>query len=210
MDFAPNAIPWPSFYKLMSGTIVPRPIGWVSTVDIEGRNNLAPFSFFNAVCSNPPTLLFCPAIRATDQSPKDTLHNVRATGQFVVNIVTEATADAMNLSATELPADVDEFIYAGVTPAPSLTVKPPRVLESPVNYECELVQLIDIGSGPGSASIVIGRVLHLHIADEIMISDDKVDTAKLQAVGRLAGNAYTRTREIFSLARPQSNIEKKP
>jgi flavin reductase (DIM6/NTAB) family NADH-FMN oxidoreductase RutF len=202
MDITPGGIPWQSFYKLMTGTIVPRPIGWVSTIDETGRFNLAPFSFFTAVCSNPPTLLFCPAIRASTGQPKDTLHNVKATGQFVVNIVTEATAEAMNLTAAELPPDVDEFVYAGLTPTPSLTVKPPRVLESPVHYECEVVQIVEIGDQPGAGSIVIGRVLHLHIADSLLIGSDKIDTAKLQPVGRLAGNNYARVTETFSLVRP--------
>ncbi|MDZ4770556.1 MAG: flavin reductase family protein [Chloroflexota bacterium] len=193
----------------MTGTIVPRPIGWVSTIDADGQHNLAPFSFFNAICSNPPHLLFCPSIRSTDAQPKDTLHNVRATGQFVVNIVTEALAEAMNLTAAELPHDIDEFVYAGVTPSPSLTVKPPRVLESPVNYECEVTQIIEIGDHAGAGSIVIGRVLHLHVADYVMLGDDKIDITQLHPIGRLAGTGYARVTDTFALTRPESRIPKR-
>jgi flavin reductase (DIM6/NTAB) family NADH-FMN oxidoreductase RutF len=120
MEADPATLPWKSVYKLMIGSILPRPIGWISTVDAAGQTNLAPFSFFNAVASRPPTVLFCPTIREFDAGPKDTLRNVRTTGEFVVNIVTEALAEAMNISSTEFPAEVDEFRAAGLTPAPSV------------------------------------------------------------------------------------------
>ncbi len=161
MEINPTELPWNSIYKIMIGSIVPRPIGWISSVDEEGCPNLAPFSFFNAVCPNPPTVLFCPLIRGTDHQPKDTLRNVRQTGEFVVNIVTRALAEAMNVTSTEFPAQVDEFQAAGLTPAPSVVVRPPRVAESPIHYECKLDQVVEIGSQPGAGSIVIGRVVHL-------------------------------------------------
>jgi len=209
LDAQPDALPWQSIYKILIGSVVPRPIGWISTVDENGRYNLAPFSFFNAICPNPPHVLFCPNIRGTDSNPKDTLHNVRTTGEFVVNIVTEPLAEAMNLTATELPSDVDEFTLAGVTPMPSVVVKPPRVLESPIHYECRVTQIVDVSDEPGGGSVVIGRVVYMHISDDLLIGGDKIDIARLQPIGRLAGASYSRVTDIFDLARPASQIPSK-
>lgn len=206
MEINPDTLPNLSVYKLMSGSILPRPIGWVSSVDAEGRPNLAPYSFFNGVCPNPPHVLFCPNIRRTDGSNKDTLNNVRATGEFVLNIVTETLAAAMNITAAEVPADVDEFEAAGLTIAPSVTVKPPRVAESPIHFECKVAQIVDISDEPGGGSVVIGRVVHLHIDDRLLIDGDKIDLAALQPVGRLAGGGYCRVTDLFELERPSSQI----
>jgi flavin reductase (DIM6/NTAB) family NADH-FMN oxidoreductase RutF len=209
MEFAPETMPWHSLYKLMIGSIVPRPIAWVSTVDGEGQHNLAPFSFFSAVCANPPSLLFCPGIRGTDGSTKDTLNNVRATGEFVVNIVSEPLAEAMNLTAGEYPSEVDEFALAHLTPAPSVKVRAPRVAESLIQYECTLIQIVEVGDQPGGGSVVIGRIVYVHIRDEVMLGTDKIDVAKLQPIGRLAGNSYTRVNDLFDLVRPPSQIAAK-
>lgn len=208
MEITPGSLPHTSFYKLMIGTIVPRPIGWVSTVDAEGVPNLAPFSFFNAICSNPPHLLFCPSVRARGDGYKDTLVNVRATGEFVVNIVNEQLAQAMNLTAGEYERGVSEFEIAGVSPAPSTLVKPPRVLESPVSYECVVTQIIDVSGEVGGGSIVIGRVVQLHVADDILLPPDKIDIRKLQPVGRLAGSGYCRVNDLFDLHRPVISTDK--
>ena len=163
---------------------------------------MAPFSFFNAVCTRPPTLLFCPGVRGTDGAAKDTLGNIRATGEYVINVVTEGTAEAMNKTATELPSEVNEFEFAGLTQSPSIRVKPPRVGESPVNFECQLRQIVDIGDGqPGSGWIVIGEIVHLHVADEVLLPEHKVDIRALRPVGRLAGYSYTRVNEIFEMKR---------
>jgi flavin reductase (DIM6/NTAB) family NADH-FMN oxidoreductase RutF len=208
MEITPSQLPHQSLYKIMIGSVVPRPIGWVSTVNAEAQPNLAPFSFFNAVCSNPPTVLFCPSIRGSDGSEKDTLKNIRHNGEFVVNIVSEFLAEAMNLSSAELPPNEDEFTFAGVTPVASLVVKAPRVAESLVHYECKVTQIIDISQQPGGGSVVIGEVVHLHIADEIMIGTDKIDVLKLKPVGRLAGASYCRVNDLFDLTRPPSKIKK--
>lgn len=205
MEIAPDSIHHQSLYKLMIGSIVPRPISWISSIDAEGHNNLAPFSFFNAVCANPPTVLFCPLIRSTDGQHKDTLNNVKATGEFVVNIVTEPLAEAMNLTSGEYPSDVDEFALAGLTPLPSLKVRPMRVAESPIHYECTVSQIVTIGDTPGGGSIVIGRVVHLHIADDLLIGEDKIDIERLQPIGRLAGTAFSRVNDIFHMTRPVAN-----
>lgn len=208
MEITPADISINSMYKLITGTIVPRSIGWVSTVNVEGQPNLAPFSYFTAVCSRPPTILFCPGLRGPDASPKDTLHNVRATGEFVVNIVTEELVEAMNITATELPASVNEFELAGLTSAPSITVTPPRLAESPVNYECKVVEVVDIGDGgKGSGSVVIGEVLHLHVADEVIQPDYHIDIQTLKPVGRLTGPNYAYIREIFEIERWPSQLK---
>jgi flavin reductase (DIM6/NTAB) family NADH-FMN oxidoreductase RutF len=207
VEINPETVAWNSMYKIMIGSVLPRPIGWVSSIDANGQPNLAPFSFFNAVCANPPHVLFCPGIRSADRNPKDTLKNVRETGEFVVNIVTEATAEAMNITATELPADVNEFEAAGLTAVPSVTVKPPRVGESPIHYECKVAQIVDLGSEPGGGSVVIGRVVHLHVDDSLLIGEDKIDLEKLKPIGRLAGASYCRVTDVFDMIRPPSQIK---
>ena len=206
MEITPESCPWQSIYKIMIGSILPRPIGWISTLDEKGQPNLAPFSFFNAVCANPPHVLFAPMIRSTDQQPKDTLRNIRQTGEFVVNIVTEELVDAMNLTSTELPAHVNEFHYSQLSLMASLVVRPPRVAESPIHFECRLAQIVDLGDQPGAGSIVIGRVVHLHVADRVLIGEDKIDLAALKPIGRLAGSSYCRVTDIFDLPRPPSQI----
>jgi flavin reductase (DIM6/NTAB) family NADH-FMN oxidoreductase RutF len=203
MEIAPASLAWQSFNKLMLGSIVPRPIGWISTVTADGQHNLAPFSFFNAVCANPPHVLFCPGIRGRDNAHKDTLNNLRATGEFVVNIVTFPLAEAMNITSGEYAADVDEFEIAKLTPAPSLTVRPRRVAESPIHFECKVAQIIEVSEEPGGGSIVIGRVTHAHVADHVLIGEDKIDTIKLQPIGRLAGASYCRVSELFDMERPK-------
>lgn len=207
MEIIPGSIPWQSFYKLMIGTIVPRPIGWISSLSTDGTPNLAPFSFFNAVCSNPPHVLFCASMRAAPRPDsglwKDTLHNVRETGEFVVNIVTEALAEAMNITSGEYARGQNEFEIAGVTARPSVLVKPPKVAESPVHYECVVSHIIDVSDQPGGASVVIGRVVHMDIADELIIGGDRVDILKLKPVGRLAGTGYARVNDLFDMARPR-------
>ena len=206
MEADPATLPWKSVYKLMIGAILPRPIGWISTVDAAGQANLAPFSVFNAVASRPPTVLFCPTIREFDAGPKDTLRNVRTTGEFVVNIVTEELAEAMNVSSTEFPPEVDEFLAAGVTAAPSAAVAAPRVAESPIHFECRLRQIVEVGSDPGGGAIVVGRVVHLHVDPSVLVDGDKIDLAALRPIGRLSGAAYCRVTDVFQMPRPKSQL----
>lgn len=206
METEPSSVPWQIFYKIMIGSIVPRPIGWISTVDESGTPNLAPFSFFNAVCANPPVVLFCPMIRSTDSRGKDTLHNVRSGGEFVVNIVTEELAGAMNATSAELPSEVDEFAVANLISIPSVTVRPPRVAKSPVQFECKLIQIIEIGDQPGSGSVVLGQVTYLHVDESVLLDGDKIDIEKLKPIGRLAGTAYCRVTDIFHMVRPPSRL----
>ncbi len=202
MQFNPETIDAALSYKLLSGAIVPRPIGWISTVDGAGVNNLAPYSFFNAVSGDPPHVLFCAGKRRGNH--KDSAGNALATGEFVVNLVSESTAAAMNITATELPAGVDEFAYAGLTALPSVTVAAPRVAESLVNFECKVVHSHEIAGG-GSV-IVVGRVVMMHVADEILDDRYRIDYAAYKPVGRLAGSGYCRVNDLFDLERPPSQL----
>ena len=192
-------------YKLLTGIVVPRPIALVSTVDRAGIANLAPFSFFNAVGSNPPTVLFCPVVRAASPGrdlKKDTLRNVEETGEFVVNIISDAIAHAANITSSEVPPDVDEFLLSGLTPIASEAVHPPRVAESPAQMECKLLQVIYTSHEPGGGVIVLGQVLRFHVREDLF-DNFRVDPAGLDAVGRMAGNTWVRTRDRIDLVRPK-------
>ncbi len=202
----PAAHPPRDVYKLMTGLIVPRPIALVSTMDEAGVANLAPFSFFCGVGSAPPTLLFCPALRAEGGDEpagrKDTLRNVEQTGEFVVNVVSAAIAPEANLAAAEVPPDVDEFALAGLTPKPSEVVRPPRVAESPAQMECKLLQVIYTSRRPAGGVIVLGEIVRFHIRAEL-VDNFRVDPGGLDAVGRMAGNTWVRTRDLIELIRPR-------
>ena len=192
------------FNAVLTGVIVPRPIAFVSTMSPDGEVNLAPYSFFNAVSYN--HVVFSSSRHVSNKS-KDTLRNIEETGQFVVNIVVDPIADAMNATAAEYPEGVDEFEIAGLTHAPSQIVKPPRVAESPVNIECELDQVVQIGSGPHEHGLVIGKILLMHVSDDV-IDGHRIDQAKLMATGRMAGNMYCRTNDRFEMVRPVYDPEK--
>jgi len=200
-------------YKLMTGIIIPRPVALVSTVDSNGVANLAPFSFFTGVGSNPPTVLFCPVVRsrstAADAQPdlrpdlrKDTLRNVEETREFVVNVVSEAIAAAANATAAEVPPEVDEFVLSGLTPLASQVVRPARVAESPAQMECRVLQVIYTSREPGGGVIVLGEIVRFHVRKNLL-EDFRVDPAGLDAVGRMAGNTWARTRDRIELIRPE-------
>ena len=206
LSIDPAQHPRPQVYKLMVGIIVPRPIALVSTVDRAGVRNLAPFSFFNGVGSNPPTVLFCPTVRAVDEAHrdnrKDTLRNVEETGEFVINVVSDAIAAAANATSAEVPPEVDEFVLSGLTPITSEAVRPPRVAESPAQMECKLLQVIYTNRAPGGGVVVLGQVVRFHIREDLF-EDFRIDPAGLDAVGRMAGNTWVRTRERIELIRPK-------
>lgn len=209
MEIDPLTLPRQSLYKILIGSVVPRPIGWISTVNADGQPNLAPFSFFNVVCPRPPTLLFCPMIRGTDGNTKDTLNNIKATGEFVVNIVSEDLAPAMIATSVEIAAEVNEFELTGLEAAPSVLVRPPRVAESLIHFECKLSQIVEIGNQPGGGSVVLGEIVHLHVDDRVLIGEDKINLAVLRPIGRLAGSAYARVTDIFEVERPKSQVRPK-
>ena len=193
-------------YKLMIGSIVPRPIALVSTRSEDGILNLAPFSFFTGVSANPPVICFCPLRRGVpdprSDPRKDTLRNIVRTREFVVNVVSEEIAEKMNLTAGEYPPEVDEFEIAGLTPVPSTVVTPPRVAESHVQMECVLYLAIELSALPLGGNLVLGEVVRFHIADH-MVDNFRIDPEKLRAVGRMGGNSYTRTRDRFDMLRPK-------
>ena len=189
-------------YKLMVGAIVPRPIAFVSTLSADGVLNLAPFSFFTAISANPPVICFSPMIRSSDGQKKDTLRNIEATGEFVVNVVSEEFAAQMNLCSQEFPPEVDEFAASGLTPLPSEAVKPPRVAESHIQMECRLVQVVHVSPKPLGGSIVLGEVLRFHV-DDAIIANFAIDPDKLLPIGRMGGPTYTRTTDRFNMERPK-------
>jgi len=194
-------------YKLMIGVIVPRPIAFVSSVDAAGVKNLAPFSYFTACSSNPPVVCFCTSVRTGPLPHKDTLSNIEATREFVVNIVSEEIAAQMNICSAEVPPEVDEFALSGLTPLPSDLVKPPRVAESKVQMECRLHQIVRVSDKPGGGILVLGEVLRFHVLESLFINDlkgsYKIDPDKLNAIGRMGGPTYTRTRDRFEMQRPR-------
>jgi flavin reductase (DIM6/NTAB) family NADH-FMN oxidoreductase RutF len=208
MIVSPSDLLHSELYGILLNSVAPRPIAWVSTISAAGNVNLAPFSFFNAVCVDPPLLAFAPGLRQPKQpedgrgEAKDTLRNVRETKEFVVNVVTHELAEAMNLTSGEYDASVNEFEVAKVTPQPSKVVRPPRVAESPVSFECKLHQILDFSSRPTSSSLVIGQVVSIHINDA-NIKDGKLDRNSLDLIGRMGGIQYTRTTERFEMVRPK-------
>ena len=199
MIIDPTTIPAATMYRVLIGAVVPRPIAFVSTMSPAGVLNLAPFSFFNAFCADPPVVGFCPVWR---DPAKDTITNVRATREFVVNIVGEDIAEAMNVCSADFAPDVDEFQQAKLTPVPSLVVKPPRVKESRINMECSLLQVIDFSEKPHGGSLVLGQVVRMHVDDALIDASYQIDADKLRAIGRMGGPEYTRTRDRFAMVRP--------
>lgn len=187
-------------YKLLSGVVVPRPIGWIGTRREDGSFNLAPFSFFNVVSTRPPTVVFS-AGRHADR-PKDSVTFAERTGEFTVNIVSEEVAEAMNVTSGSFTSVDDEFAIAGLTPFVGAKVNAPMVAESPANLECRVVEILDIGQG-GSTRMVIGEVLALHIREDAL-DGTRVDNDVLAAIGRMAGNTYINTRDRFELNRPDN------
>ena len=188
------------FNRVLTGVVVPRPIAFVSTMSKDGLINLAPYSFFNAVAYDPPTIVFSSSRQAGDKR-KDTMTHIEETGEFVVNIVVDDIAEAMNRTAAEYPSDVSEFEIAGLTPAPSERVKPPRVAESPVNMECRLLQVVPLGQGDHQHGLVIGQIVLMHIRDDI-IDGHRINHQRLKPTGRLAGSMYCHTSDVFEMVRP--------
>lgn len=189
-------------YRLLSGAVVPRPIAFVSTLSSQGVRNLAPFSFFTVISANPPMICFCPMIRGGERPKKDTLVNIEATGEFVVNIVSEDFAAKMNVCSGEYPPEVDEFELSGLTPVPSQVVKPACVKESRVNMECKLHQIVHVSPNFLGGSLVIGEVLRFHVQDSMINQICEIDADQLNAIGRMAGPVFVRTKDRFEMVRP--------
>ena len=188
---------------LLNALVLPRPIGWISTLDREGRANLAPYSFFNGVAYTPPQVMFSATGPHDHGGLKDSLANILAMGEFVVNFATWELREAVNASSIGAPHGFDEFTHAGLAKAPSTVVKPPRVAQSPVHLECVLSQTVELESPSPDrpARMVIGRVVGVHVADGLFV-DGRVDPLRLDAIARLGYDQYTRVREVFAMTRP--------
>jgi flavin reductase (DIM6/NTAB) family NADH-FMN oxidoreductase RutF len=189
-------------YQLLVGIVTPRPIAWVTSLDLKGRVNLAPFSFFNLFGANPPVVVFSPTLRR-DGSKKDTLLNVEATGEFVLNGAVESLAERVNESSRELPYGQSEVELTGLSLRSSLRVKPPRIAESPTHLECKVLQIVPVGAGPNAANLVIGEVLVIHVDDAVLDDQKRVDPRKLKTIARLGGDGFCRTSDLFQMRRPR-------
>jgi flavin reductase (DIM6/NTAB) family NADH-FMN oxidoreductase RutF len=198
----PAAIPAADAYSLLTGCVVPRPIAFVSSLSRAGTANLAPFSFFNAGGAHPPSLVFSTVTSGAGRD-KDTLNNIRETGEYVVHIVPWSVRERMNQASADYPPEVDEFEAAGFTKAPSVRVKPWRAAECPIAMECRLFQILVHGEGPLRANYVIGEVVLFHISEAVLVGG-RVDAAKLGAIARLGGANYTRVtpESMFGMPRP--------
>jgi flavin reductase (DIM6/NTAB) family NADH-FMN oxidoreductase RutF len=211
VEFDPQIIDSAAMYKLLIGSVVPRPIAWVASVDAEGVRNLAPFSYFMAITHDPPTIAFSSGPRGAEigggvRGKKDTLHNVEITREFVVNIVDDELAEAMNVTSGDYAPDVDEFARAGLLSAPSVKVKPPRVAAAPVSMECRLDRIIPVGNLPHH--LIVGEIVHMHVRDDVFDpSTGRLDMHRLKPVGRLAGHLYTHVHDIFEMKRPAADYK---
>ena len=200
MQFDPNELEYSAIYKLLTGSVIPRPIGWISSISESGINNLAPFSYFNAVGEDPPHVMFS-TVRSNNTN-KDTLNNVLATKQFVVNMVTEELAERMNATSQPVPADIDEFKLTGLTPIPSIKIKPMRVKESLVTFECEMVHHYFLEDHKnGGACIIIGRIVMMHFDNNVLLDNYKINLETYKPIARLAGSNYAKLGELFSIKR---------
>lgn len=200
MIFKPDEMDHQAAYKLIIGSVLPRPIAFVASRSAAGVDNLAPFSFFTVVCANPLTIAFSAMRRGPKAEKKDTLANIEATGEFVVNVVDEDFVAAMNQCSADYAPDESEFVASGLTPVPSEVVAPPRVAESPIAMECKLHQVVEVSAGPGGGSLILGTVVRMHVRDDLY-ENGKILT-NWHPVGRMAGATYVRTRDTFELPRP--------
>jgi len=203
-SYLPSDLPVPAFHGLLLGAISPRPIAFASTIDKDGKVNLSPFSFFNVFGANPPTLIFSPARRVRDNTIKHTLENVKEVGEVVINMVSYSMVEQMSLSSTEYDKGVNEFIKAGFTPIASEKVRPPRVLESPAQFECVVKQIIETGTEGGAGNLVICEVKMMHINKAVLDKEGKIDPQLIDLVARMGGDYYCRAsgKSVFEVAKP--------
>ncbi|MYE79008.1 MAG: flavin reductase family protein [Chloroflexi bacterium] len=199
IEIDPASLGTQALFNVMTGSIVPRPIGWVSTVDRQGARNLAPYSMFTAVCAKPPTVVFCPSYQPPDFKEKDTYRNIATTGEFVINFVNDDTVQAMDTTAANVAPGVDEFELAGVTALPSKIVRPPRVAESPIAFECKLHELITIGLTSGGGHIVIGTGVYMHFQESVYTEDNHIHFDEYRPIGGLVGHSYAHISDLFDI-----------
>ena len=203
----PQDISTAKLHGYLLGAVAPRPIAFASTVDANGNVNLSPFSFFNVFSANPPIMIFSPARRVRDNTTKHTLENAAETKEVVINIVSYAMVQQMSLSSTEYGKGVNEFKKAGFTELPSTLVKPPRVAESPVQFECKVNDIIELGAEGGAGNLIVCEVVQLHIDEAILDAEGRIDPIKIDTVARMGGNWYSRSKEgIFEVPKPLSTL----
>ena len=207
ISIQPQDISTAKLHGYLLGAVSPRPIAFASTVDNEGNVNLSPFSFFNVFSAKPPILIFSPARRVRDNTLKHTLENALDTKEVVINIVNYAMVQQMSLSSTEYAKGVNEFEKAGFTQLASKIVKPPRVAESPVQFECKVKEIIELGTEGGAGNLIICEVVQLHINEAILDAEGRIDPLKIDTVARMGGNWYNRAKEgIFEVTKPISTL----
>lgn len=208
MVIDPQEVPMARMHALLLGSVIPRPIAFASTVDKDGNVNLSPFSYFNCFGANPPVLIFSPARRGRDNTTKHTYENILEVPEVVIHIVNYAIVQQMSLASTEYPRGVNEFVKAGFTAIPSIKVKPPRVKESPVAFECKVIQVIPTGEKGGAGNLVICHVIMMHVHEDVLDASGRIDPFKLDAVARLGGDLYCRVHgdAIFKIPKPLDRI----
>lgn len=204
LSLDPKSLAIPVLHKYLLGAIGPRPIAFASTVDAEGNHNLAPFSFFNVFSANPPILIFSPARSGRTNTTKDTYNNVKVIPEVVINIVNHEIVHKMSLASSPYPAGVSEFLKAGFTPLLSEKVKPMRVAESPVQFECKVNEVIELGNEGGAGNLVICEVVQIHIHEDVLDENGMIDQLKIDLVARMGGNWYCRATKnsMFEIAKP--------
>ncbi len=204
----PKDLSLSELHSALLSAVAPRPICFASTIDKDGNPNLSPFSFFNIFGSNPVTFVFSPARRVRDNSPKHTLENIYETMEVVINMVSYSMVQQMNLASCEYPKGTSEFIKSGFTPLASIKVKPFRVMESPVQFECRVKDIIETGKEGGSANLVIAEMLLMHISPDVLTADGKIDQQKIDLVGRMGGDWYVRASgsALFEVPKPARNL----
>jgi len=203
----PKDIKTAHLHGIMLGAVQPRPIAFASTVDEDGNVNLSPYSFFNVFSANPPVMIFSPARRVRDNTIKHTLINARATGEVVINVVNYNIVQQMSLSSTEYGAGVDEFVKTGLTAVPSDIVAPPRVAESPVQFECKVKEIVELGQEGGAGNLIICEIVMVHVNDDILDEEGKIDQVKIDTVARMGGNWYCRSKDaMFEVPKPLATL----
>ena len=206
LTLRPDKMETRDLHGYLLGAVGPRPIAFASTIDKEGNSNLAPFSFFNVFSANPPVLIFSPARRVRDNTVKHTLENAMEIGEVVINVVSYPMVQQMSLASTEYERGIDEFEKAGFTAIPSDVVRPLRVAESPVQFECVVTKVEPMGSEGGAGNLVFSKVVRMHISREVLSETEKLDPAKLDLVARMGGNWYSRSSDgLFEVPKPLSS-----
>lgn len=207
MTINPQEVSTAQLHGIMLGAVQPRPIAFASTVDANGAVNLSPYSFFNVFSANPPVMIFSPARRVRNNTIKHTLINARETKEVVINVVNYDIVQQMSLSSTEYDAGVDEFVKSGLTPVDSVKIKPPRVAESPVQFECKVKEIVELGQEGGAGNLIICEVVMVHVNDDVLDTDGKIDPIQIDTVARMGGNWYCRSKDaMFEVPKPLATL----